>query len=131
MINIWEQLNSHGKGVEVYFESIFSGKLRKIITSKWPSGEEMGNLIPNPEYGTLNRIEYNTNWIKVYRYDVKKKDTKDYMKKLAEFGFTENEEKKEDKTILEYKISNKNNDNVIVKYSKNNKTLEINAEKAE
>lgn len=115
-------------GVEIYYESIFSGKLRKIITSSWPYNE-IANLIPVPEYETLNRIEYSDNWIEIYIEDGNKKDLKNYLKSLKEYGFTENEEKDDGNVFLEHKIYNQNGDFASVKLMKGNSLLIIRAEK--
>lgn len=118
------------RGVEVYYESIFSGKLRKIITSTWPDAD-IGNFIPKPEYDNLNRIEYSEDWIEVYINDGKNKDVKNYLKQLKEYGFTENEEKDDGKVMLEYKIYNQSGDLASVKLLKGTNLLVIRAEKAQ
>lgn len=117
------------RGVEIYIESIFSGKLQKIITSKWPEDEEIGSLIPIPEYGDLDKIEYNSTWINVFIENSNKKDARDYLKKVKEAGFTVNEKKDDGKIMLQYKIYNENGDFVEITYMKASKKLNIHAEK--
>lgn len=117
------------RGVEVYYESIFSGNLKKIITSTWPE-DEIGNMIPNPEYGVLNRIEYSTDWISVYIKDAKKNDAKNYVDELEECGFNQSKAKDDGKVMLKYDVYNEKGDRVTVKFMKETKTLEIKAEKA-
>ena len=119
------------RGVEIYIESIFSGKLQKIITSKWPEDEEIGSLIPIPEYGDLDKIEYNSTWINVFIENSNKKDARDYLKKVKEAGFTVNEKKDDGKIMLQYKIYNENGDFVEITYMKASKKLNIHAEKIE
>lgn len=117
------------RGVEIYAESIYSGKLQKIMTSTWPVSEEIGSFIPVPEYGELNRIEYNDTWINVFIENSNKKDAKDYLKKVKEVGFNVNEKKDDGKIMLQYKIYNENGDLVEITYMKETKKLNIYAEK--
>ena len=117
------------RGVEIYAESIYSGKLQKIMTSIWPVSEEIGSFIPVPEYGELNRIEYNDTWINVFIENSNKKDAKDYLKKVKEAGFNVNEKKDDGKIMLQYKIYNENGDLVEITYMKETKKLNIYAEK--
>lgn len=119
------------RGVEIYIESIFSGKLQKIITSKWPTDEEIGSIIPVPEYGELDKIEYNTTWINVFIKNANKRDAKDYLNKVKEVGFSENEKKDDGKNMLQYRIYNENGDFVEITYMKADKKLNIHAEKVE
>ena len=65
-------------GVEVYDASVEHGTLNRIITSSWPNNE-IGNFIPCPEYGELDKIEYSRNKIEVYIKNAKKSDAKDYL----------------------------------------------------
>ena len=115
-------------GVEVYNESIFSGKIRKIITSTWPN-TDIANIIPNPEFGKLDKIEYNKDWIIVYINEANKSDVKDYLKQLNEYGFLKNETKDDGNVMLKYDIYNENGDLVTVKFIKGTKQIEIKAEK--
>lgn len=117
------------RGVEIYAESIYSGKLQKIMTSTWSVSEEIGSFIPVPEYGELNRIEYNDTWINVFIENSNKKDAKDYLKKVKEAGFNVNEKKDDGKIMLQYKIYNENGDLVEITYMKETKKLNIYAEK--
>ena len=116
------------RGVEIYYESIFSGKIRKVITSSWPD-KDIAKMIPIPEYEILNRIEYSEDWIEIYIEDGKKKDVKNYLKSLKEYGFTENEAKDDGNVFLEHKVYNQNGDLASVKLMKGNSLLIIRAEK--
>lgn len=116
------------RGVEVYNESITSGMLSKIITSVWPE-DQIGNLIPKPEYGELDRIEYAENWINIYINNASKSDAKDYLKELKKYNFKENEKKNDGDIILEYKIYDELENYVRVRFFKESKTLEISAKK--
>ena len=118
------------RGVEIYAESIYSGKLQKIITSKWPASEEIGSFIPVPEYGELNRIEYNDTWINVFIENSNKKDARDYLKKVKEAGFNVNEKKDDGKIMLQYQIYNENGNLVEITYMKESRKLNIHAEKS-
>lgn len=118
------------RGVEIYAESIYSGKLQKVMTSKWPAGEEIGNLIPVPEYGELNKIEYNDTWINVFIENSNKKDARDYLKKVKESGFNVNEKKDDGKIMLQYQIYNENGDFAEITYMKESQKLNIHAEKS-
>lgn len=115
-------------GVEVYNDSVVYGTLRKIITSTWPNSD-MGDFIPKAEYGEINMIEYTGNKIDIYINDAKKGDAKDYLKLLKKYGFTEDEEKMDGDTMIQYKIYNEKGDSVTIKYKKESKTLEIKAKK--
>lgn len=117
------------KGLEIYSESIFSGKLIKIISSVWPSGEDISNLVPEPNYGKLEKIEYNTDWIKVFMQNADKNDAKDYLKSIKKIGFDKNEIKDDGKIMLKYEIENEGGDKVTIIYMKENKNLTIHAKK--
>lgn len=117
------------KGVEVYNESDTSGKLLKIISSKWPESA-IGNLIPSPNYGKLDRVEYSENFIKIYINDAKQGDTKAYLKELKKYNFDKDERKNDGDIMLEYKVFDDLGNFVVVRYLKQTKTLEISANKA-
>lgn len=118
------------RGVEIYAESIYSGKLQKVITSQWPKDEEIGAFIPNPEYGELEKIEYNNTWIKIFMENSNEKDAKDYLNKVKEYDFNVNEKKDDGKIMLQYKIYNENGDFVQITYMKETKKLNVYAEKS-
>ena len=117
------------KGVEVYTEGTNFGKLSKVITSTWHD-EEIQNFIPKAEYGKLDKIEYSEQFINIYINDAKKGDAKDYLKKVKEAGFTQNETKSDGDVMLEYRVYNEDGDYVKIRFMKGNKTLEIVAKKA-
>ena len=116
------------RGVEVYYEGVSSGKLKKIITTSWPT-DEIGLLIPEIEHENLERIEYTKDSIYVRIEDASKKDLNNYMDKLKAFGFTENKTKDDGKVMTKYDVYNEKGDLVTVKLMKENKRFEINAKK--
>lgn len=117
------------RGLEIYSESIYSGKRIKIITSEWPQSSEIANLIPEPKYGELNKIEYDDDWIKVFINDADKKDAKDYLKIIKKIGFDKNEKKDDGNVMLKYEVENDLGNKVEITYMKNNKNLTIYAKK--
>ena len=116
------------KGVEVYTQSITPDYLNKIITTTYPE-DGMGLLIPKPEYGTLDRIEYSDNWIEIYINDSSKNDTSKYLKTLKGYGFDKNQKKEDTNIMLKYEINNENGDLVTITYKKRTKELQIKANK--
>lgn len=117
-------------GVKVYNERVSSGMLIKTITSTWPENE-ISSIVPKPEYGKLDRIEYSNNWLNIYINDAKKSDAKNYLKELKEYNFKINETKDDGDVMLKYEIYDENGNFVKIIYMKEYKTLEICVKKAE
>lgn len=125
MIKYGNLVNFTEKGVEVYVEEARGSDLDRIITSSWPD-VEIGKLVPVAEYGTLDRIEYNKNWLDIYIKNADKSDAKDYLKKLKEYNFRNVEDKNDGEFTYSYKAYDENGNNVTVKFLKQSNTLEIN-----
>ncbi len=111
-------------GTVVYHQKAFSGPIKKYITSSWPE-QEITSLIPKPEFGTLERVEYLDTFVRVYLLDVKAGDVSHYNKELKNKGYKESSKKIETDALLEYSFKNEEEIKVKVSYYKKAKRCEI------
>ena len=112
------------QGTVIYFEHAFSGKINKIITRKWPE-EKIASLIPKPEFGELERIEYTEDFIRVYLNNVKSGNISSYLKELKKESFEQATNKVDTNSLLSYRFANEAGYDVSILYYKSSKKCEI------
>ena len=115
-------------GIEVYMEKAFTGRLRKIITSEWPT-DTIADLIPKPSFGKIQKIEYAPSFIHVFLKETKEGNVSEYVKLLKKQDWKEKEKKEDGDVFLQRILQNKDNDKVKIKFYKNEKRMEIYASK--
>ena len=116
------------RGTEIYMERAFSGPINKIITCKWPESE-LVSLIPKPDFGELDRIEYQDAFLRVFLEKAKSSDISQYGKQLKKLAYQQAKEKIDSDTLLKYQYANEAGNNVIITYYKLDKRCEIDLKK--
>ena len=105
-------------------EKAFTGKLRKIITSEWPT-EEIATTIPTPNFGKIEKIEYTSKFINVFVQNAKAGNLSSYARALKKMGYKENGKKEDGSVYTERYFKNSENMNVRIRFNKANKRIEI------
>ena len=116
-------------GVEVYMEKAFSGKPKKVITSRWPEAS-ITSICIKPDFGEISRIEYSDTKLEAFINNAKAGDLSGYMKNLKKLDYKQKENKKDGNVFTEYLYENKNGDVVRGRYYKSEKRAEILVKKA-